>query len=136
MGGRLRINWIAALGYWLSLHPWDPDVYRRVFKEEPDVAGLERLGILPSAEERRTFANVARAFGVSRQAVAQAAKRDGWDEAAERQRQAVRWALRTAEEKRAVAEAVAEGIASCRRKLEETWAIEEPRPSPKKLEHR
>jgi hypothetical protein len=78
--GRPRIHWFAAEVYYLQLDPWYPGqlgkygLYRRSWLIE---------ALRPRAV-RRTYANVGRTFGVSRQAVQQHARRHGWKELAQR----------------------------------------------------
>jgi hypothetical protein len=89
--GRPRVDWLAAWSYYLRLDPWYPgqlgewDMYRR-----PPL-----LEVLRPRARRRTYANVGRAFGVSRQAVHRRAKAEGWKADAARLDASVRARLYT-----------------------------------------
>jgi hypothetical protein len=75
MAGRPHIDWDCAYAYWLSLDPWFPGQLRRWGYSR---SNLSRA--LAPPEMRRSYANVARRFGISRQAVWRYARDHGWRE--------------------------------------------------------
>jgi hypothetical protein len=76
MGRTPQIDWIGPFAFYASLEPWHPGALRG-FDMRPAL-----VRALYPPELRRTYADVARAFGVSRQAVQQHATRYGWRELA------------------------------------------------------
>jgi hypothetical protein len=74
--GRPRVDWQVAFVYYVMLTPWEPgmlgrlDLYRRCALVDAHVG----------RHVRRSYANVGRRFGVSRQAVSKHARSNGWRE--------------------------------------------------------
>jgi hypothetical protein len=73
MAGRPQVNWNEAYAYWVTLDPWYPGQLRRVGYSR---SSLSRA--LGPPQLRRTYANVARRFGISRQAVWRYARDHDW----------------------------------------------------------
>lgn len=115
--GRPHVDWIAAFGFYASLTPWDADHVETVFGARRSDA----LAVLVPAGRRRSYANVARAFGVSRQAVWAAARRFDWPGQvaafdAEVHRQVFGPRVRAGD-------VVADGLQLGREALEAEWAV-------------
>jgi hypothetical protein len=73
MAGRPQIDWNEAYAYWLSLDPWYPGQLGRWGYSR---SNLSRA--LAPPQLRRSYANVARHFGISRQAVWRYARDHDW----------------------------------------------------------